>query len=107
MQRIEIKPMSVNQAWQGRRYKTKEYAIFERNVMALLTGIKLPSPPYKLTLHLAFSNKASDIDNPIKLISDILQKRYGINDKDIYELVVKKVIVAKGREYFEFKIESL
>jgi Holliday junction resolvase RusA-like endonuclease len=56
---------------------------------------------------LAFSNKASDIDNPIKLISDILQKRYGINDKDIYELVVKKVIVAKGREYFEFNIESL
>ena len=107
LQRINIKPLSVNQAWQGKRFKTINYTIFEKSVMLQLSSMIIPDAPYRLTLNLAFSNKSSDIDNPVKLISDILQKRYKINDRDIYELIVKKVIVKKGKEYFEFKIESI
>lgn len=55
----------------------------------------------------ADNNTLSDIDNPTKLILDILQKRYGFNDKMIYELNLKKEIVKKGKEYFSFCIEKI
>ena len=29
--RLDIKPLSVNEAWQGRRVKTKKYRDFETN----------------------------------------------------------------------------
>jgi len=35
MKKVSIKPLSVNNAWQGRRFKTKEYKIF-RETLALL-----------------------------------------------------------------------
>jgi Holliday junction resolvase RusA-like endonuclease len=36
-----------------------------------------------------FSNKASDLDNPVKLLMDIAQKKYGFNDKNVFELNVR------------------
>lgn len=107
MIKLELKPLSVNTAWQGRRYKTKEYEQYERNALLLLPDFKLPGPPYKLTIEFGFSNKASDIDNPLKTTLDILCKKYKFDDKDVYELNVKKVIVKKGAEYSQFKIEAL
>jgi len=44
---------------------------------------------------------ASDIDNPTKLVLDILQKQYGVNDRDIVHLVLHKKKVAKGKEFIE------
>ena len=105
--RLELKPLSVNNAWRGRRFKTPEYIAYERSAISVLPNIFLPNPPYKLILIFAVSNKASDIDNPVKLLIDILQKRYQFNDKEIYELSVKKIIVKKRKEYCEFKFESL
>ena len=67
----------------------------------------MPKPPFKVNYVFGFSNKASDLDNPVKVLTDILQKKYGFNDKDIYEMNVKKKIVKKGEEYIKFKIESL
>ena len=107
MQVIKIKPLSVNKAWVGRRFKTPEYTKYERALLLMLPKIKLPSPPYKLTIEYGFSNAASDIDNPNKLIIDIMQKKWKFDDKLIYELNTIKKIVKKGKEYFSFKIESL
>lgn len=42
----------------------------------------------------------------MKPIQDILQKKYGFNDKDVMKAEVTKVIVPKGQEYFKFKIEN-
>lgn len=106
-QSINIAPLSVNKAWQGKRFKTKEYSKYEERVLKELKDVKLPIPPFKLIIEYGFSNKASDIDNPTKLILDILQKKYKFNDKDIYELNLRKKIVMKGEDYFTFLLKTL
>lgn len=104
---INITPLSVNKAWQGKRFKTKKYKTYEDTVLKLLPKLNIPLAPYYIEIELGFSSKLSDIDNPIKLILDILQKKYLINDRDIYKLKINKSIVSKGKEFFKFKIESL
>ncbi len=105
--RVELKPLSVNEAWRGRRFKTDKYLAYQQATISMLPNIALPSPPYKLTLTFAVSSRNADIDNPAKLFIDILQKKYQFNDKEIYELNIKKILVAKRKEYVEFKIEHL
>lgn len=102
--KINIKPLTVNQAWKGKRYKTKKYSIFEKECLLSLPNIKISNNYLSIILEYGFSNKLSDIDNPTKMILDILQKRYNFNDNKIYQLLIKKVIVPKGKEYFSFII---
>ncbi len=104
---IPIKPLSVNEVWQGRRFKTKAYERYQKDVLALLVSMKLPDAPYSVYYEFGFSNGASDIDNPIKPIQDILQKRYGFNDKQIHEMHVLKKLVKKGNEYIKFEIRHI
>lgn len=106
MIKINIKPLSVNEAWQGKRFKTEKYKDYERLLLSLLPFAKVPDMLYELNIVFYFSNKASDIDNPVKLIQDIIQKKYKINDKNIYKLVVEKKIVKKGQEAFEFSLSE-
>lgn len=73
----------------------------------VLPRLTLPQPPFKIFFEFGFSTIASDYDNPIKPIQDILQKKYGFDDKQIYEANVKKVLVKKGQEYFKFQFETL
>lgn len=104
---LNIKPMSVNDAWQGKRFKTPKYKNYEKIVLMMLPKLTIPNAPYRLNLEFYFSNSTADIDNPIKLISDIIQKKYSINDRDIYELNVKKFVVKKGNEKIIFTLESI
>lgn len=104
---LPLKPLSVNQAWQGKRFKTPEYKAYERAALLLLPAIKIPIGKLRIELDFYFSNQASDLDNPQKPTLDILQKRYGFNDKDIYELITRKHIVKKGEEKTEIKITNL
>ena len=60
-----------------------------------------------MTLIVGYSNKANDIDNAVKPILDILQKKYKFNDKDVYELHVFKVMVKKGEEFWQFDVRPL
>lgn len=107
MKRINIKPLSVNLVWQGKRFKTPAYTKYEREVFTLLPDLNELKPPFLVNITFGLSNSLSDIDNPVKPILDILQKKYGINDKDIIELNLKKLIVKKGFEYFDFEINHL
>jgi Holliday junction resolvase RusA-like endonuclease len=70
----------------------------------VLPDITVSDPPYTVTLFFGFSNQASDIDNPVKCFLDILQAKYGFNDKDITDLHVKKNTVPQGEEYIDFNI---
>jgi Holliday junction resolvase RusA-like endonuclease len=106
MIRIEITPLSVNKAYCGRKYKTKDYLSYERAVMLMLPKLKLPEPPFILTLEFGFSSPLADLSNPIKLFEDILQKKYGFNDKEIFKIVATKVHTKKGNEFINFKIEN-
>ncbi len=105
--KINIKPLSVNRAWQGKRYKTQEYKEYERELMLRLPSqSKLKNTKEKLRIEIVvgYSNKASDIDNFLKPFLDILQKKYEFDDKNIYELSIIKDVVKKGNEYIDFGI---
>ena len=105
--KIYIKPLSINQAFKGRKYKTNRYKSYEIEVNNLLKKLKVGDGKLSVKLVFGFSNTASDIDNPVKCFIDICQKRYGFNDKMIYKLDVEKVDVKKGKEYIDFEINEL
>ena len=106
MIRVDIKPLSVNEAFQGRKFKTPKYKAYEYHTLLLLPKITLPPAPYVIHFEFGLSSLLADWDNPVKPLQDILQKKYGFNDKDIHRAIVDKVKVKKGEEYFKFKIET-
>ncbi len=104
---IQIKPLSVNEAWQGQRFKTRNYQDYERRALLLLPPIlDIPAGDLSIILEFGFSNRASDLDNPVKPIMDILQKRYGFNDAQVVHYQLIKKIVPKGSEYIAFSIRG-
>lgn len=103
---IRVKPMSVNEAWKGRRFKSAEYEAYEWEVYPKLKPIIIPDGKLSLFLTFYLSNKLADIDNPVKPFLDVLQKRYKFNDRDVYEMRVVKKIVKKGEEGIYFKIDK-
>lgn len=107
--KINVKPLSVNQAWMGRKFKTKAYLAYEKECLALLPvePVNWDKVPLELSLTVGFSNMASDVDNVVKPFVDILQKKYNFNDKYILRLIVEKKLVKKGFEYIEFYIKRL
>lgn len=106
MKTIRIKALSINRAFHGRRFRTRDYDDYEQDLFYLLPKMKIPEGKLKLKYIFGFSNKASDIDNCVKTTTDILAKKYGFNDKMIYKLEVEKVITKKGEEYISFEIEK-
>ena len=107
MEKLKIKPLSVNECWQGKRYKTDKYLKYERDLLLMLPKLKLPNPPFKLYITFGMSNLLSDWDNPVKPFQDILQKKYGFNDKDIVEAHIYKQKVNKGEDFIKFSIETI
>lgn len=103
---ILIKPLSVNEAFKGRRFRTDKYNTFIKNMLHLLPKIaSIPNKEcIKLAIEFGFSNRGSDIDNCCKSFIDCLVKKYGVDDRYIYEMHVFKSIVKKGEEYIKFKI---
>lgn len=107
--RLNIKALSVNRAFKGRRFRTKEYDAYEKAVRLLLPkmdGRITEKMKLSLVLHFGFSSSNSDADNGVKLIQDILSKHYGFNDKQIFHLLVTKEIVKKGSEFIEFSLRE-
>ncbi len=100
--KIFYKPLSVNECWKGRRFKTDAYKQYERDLLFLLPKMVIPESPLMITFIFGFKNMASDIDNPCKPLLDILQKKYGFNDKDVYSLLVLKV--QSDKPYFNIEI---
>jgi len=103
---INIKPLSVNEAFNGMRTRSKKYDAFIKSMMFLLPNkIEYPDPlNIKLAIEFGFSSKGSDIDNCCKSFIDCLVKKYKIDDRHVYELHVFKSIVKKGSEYIKFRI---
>ncbi len=106
MIKINCKPISINEAWKGRRYKTKKYKMYEKILFFSLPKLKIPDGEIKISFVFGFSNKNSDLDNPVKMILDIFQKKYDFNDSRIYAISLKKEVVKKGNEFIKFKIEK-
>jgi len=97
MNRIEYKALSVNQCWQGKRFKTPIYNQYEIDLLSILPKIKLPPEPLELHLLVGFSSSLADLDNILKPLLDIMQKKYSFNDKNIYKIIVEKTKVLTGK----------
>ena len=97
---LNIKPLSVNKAWQGKRYKSPEYKKYEIQMLRMLPDIEIKEFK-RLKITYGFSNMMSDIDNPTKLVLDLLQKKYNVNDRDLIYLVLHKEKTKKGEEFIE------
>jgi Holliday junction resolvase RusA-like endonuclease len=103
---LKIKPLSINQAFKGRRFRTDLYNDYIKDMKDILAKeIDIPDPKnVKIAIEFGFSTKLSDIDNCIKPFLDCLVKKYKVDDRYIYEMHVFKSIVIKGEEYIKFKI---
>jgi Holliday junction resolvase RusA-like endonuclease len=107
MPKIKIKPLSVNECWQGRRFKTLAYKSYNKELLFSLPNYHIPKGKLSIKIEFGLSSKNADIDNPVKPLLDILQDTYRFNDKQIYKMLIEKVDVKKGKEYIKFIIRSL
>ena len=106
--KLNEKPLSINEAWQGKRFKTSTYKSYEETILLTMPKAKIDvEQMLRIEFFFGFSNKASDLDNPVKLLLDIAQKKYGFNDKNVFELNVRKCIVKKGEEFIQMGIYPL
>jgi Holliday junction resolvase RusA-like endonuclease len=102
---LPMKPLSVNQCWQGKRFKTPKYKAYELEMILRLPSLNInTNVPLSIDMTFGFSNSLCDVDNPVKPVLDILQKKYMINDKNIVALNLSKEIVKKGNEFIKIKI---
>lgn len=111
MPRIPYKPMSVNRAWQGKRYKTAEYRHFSNAVANHLYQMNLNRPPDNKPLFAHYewglSNYVqSDTDNPTKPFQDILCAVLKMKDNMIDFMILQKKRVKRGEEYIGFHIDT-
>lgn len=103
MNRLNIKALSVNEAFKGRRFKTDKHKAYEKEVLFSLPNIDSDfSGKICLLLDFGLSSKNADLDNCVKVFIDCLQKKYNFNDKQIYRLELTKEDVSKGDEYIKF-----
>ena len=103
--RVNIKPMSVNSALQGKRFKTPAYKSYEKELLLLLRPMAIPEG--NLVVEYTFGlTTLCDWDNPIKPFQDVLQKKYGFDDRRIMTAIVKKIVVKKGEEFIDFFIHG-
>ena len=90
---LPVKPMTVNHAWRGgRRFRTKEYLDYERDICLLL-----PKETIHGTVEIFYTfhikrHKTTDTSNLIKVLEDIMVKK-GIIDDDrfVYAFHAKKI----------------
>jgi Holliday junction resolvase RusA-like endonuclease len=104
MYHVAIKPLTVNRAYQGRRFRTPELLAYQRELSYLLPKIEVPRGKLAVRYVFGVSSSNSDGDNLIKAFQDALAEQYGFNDRDICHWEVEKRIVPKGQEFVEFEL---
>lgn len=101
--KIKIKPLSANELWTGRRFNTKAYTAYEKELFYQLPPLTLQKTPLFLGVEIGLSNKRADLDNCLKGLIDILQKKYNFNDNMIYMIRARKCNVERGEEYINIQ----
>lgn len=105
--KLDIKPLTVNQAWKGRRYKTEMYERYETDLLNILPKFNIEDKrDIRIDIEFGIS-KLMDIDNGLKPLIDILQKKYKFNDRYIMELNIKKTVVKKKEHFIKINIEYI
>jgi Holliday junction resolvase RusA-like endonuclease len=105
---LRIKPLSVNKAYKGKKYVTQAHKDYKEFILLSLPNENLLiTPPFKIVYHFGFSTTKADLDNPVKVLQDIISEKYGFDDRHIWEINIKKHIVPKGKEFVEFEISAI
>lgn len=109
--KLEVNPLSVNDAYRGRRFKSKDYLIFERDICIVLPFAPNPATTkdevfVRYIFHLK-NYGAADTFNYEKILSDMLVKRgYFLDDRYIRGGYVRKERLKEGEgEWIEVLIE--
>lgn len=78
---LPVKPLSNNKMWQGRRFKTDDYLLYEQEVyFSIRGGLRLEGNVEVWYRFYIKNDKLTDCDNLIKPLQDILVKRGVIED---------------------------
>ena len=89
---IQAKPLSVNELWRGRKWKTKKYEAYEKEIASLLPARKTIQGKFRICIKFLIQNaNRIDLDNMIKPLVDIMQKKgYFIDDRNLTHLTAEK-----------------
>lgn len=90
--KIPITPLSINAAFQGRRYKTQRCREYENDLWFSLPKKEKITGKVSMTLEFSLVHHATtDVSNLVKILEDILVKRgYIEDDRMVYELHLYK-----------------
>ncbi|MEK6879137.1 MAG: RusA family crossover junction endodeoxyribonuclease [Nanoarchaeota archaeon] len=104
---LKAKALSVNAAWQGRRYKSKAYSEFEKEIGYLLPRNQSINGEVKIEYIFGLKNyKLTDVDNLIKPIQDLIVKA-GIIDDDRKIVQVLAIKVASKKDVIGITITKI
>lgn len=106
--KIDIAPLSMNRAYQGRKVKTKWYRKYQKDLDLLLppkSKIEIPNSGQLMLIMEIGVSRRFDWDNSIKPFQDILQARYEFDDARVHMGICRKRIVKRGHEYISWEIK--
>lgn len=101
-----LKPLSANKMHIGRKVDSGEYRKYKAELIRRLPDVSIPEGPLRVRVLACFSSKLADLDNVLKPFLDVLQARYGFNDRDVFRIVAQKKHVPKGEETLLFAVDS-
>lgn len=109
MKWLELRPVSTNRLYVGRRFLSKAAKQFKeqchRQLLLLSEPVLVPRGP--LELHFVFGlHRDMDVSNCVKLVEDCIADFYGFNDKRVQGCSLRKVKVARGEEFISFSLRA-
>lgn len=105
--KIELKPLSINAAFCGRRFKTDAHKAYEQILLLLLRGCKKHTGWYEIRFDFYLrSYKRSDLSNLIKVTEDVLVKAGAVEDDRFCKSMVIEKHPSKT-DYFTFEIKEI
>lgn len=107
MYEIPIQPLSQNQAWAGKRWKSQDYKTYEAALQIYFHKFTLPKLKKKERFYLYLEFGATyrqDCSNGIKLFEDCLCKFLGVDDRDVMAIFTRKIITKKVDSFIRFNI---
>ena len=105
--RLNLKPVSTNEMYGGKKFKSKKARQFESDAAILLArnARQRILPNGDLTIHFRFgTTRQKDLSNNVKLLEDIIARHYGIDDRRFCGQTAVRVPVKKGEEFIIFQI---
>ena len=105
---IPIKPLTVNKAYRGRKYKSPEYKEWTEKMDLLLLKHAPPGPLPEGDLFIFFNfgmTLQNDTDNPVKSAKDRIAKHYGINDRRFRSHAADRIKQPRDGGFIEFIIK--